>query len=262
MNEQKKRQFDFEDLLDIMAKLRSKDGCPWDKQQTHDTLRQYILEEAYEVVDAIDHHNDDELIEELGDVLFQVVFHAQIASEEGRFTIQDVIDGICKKMINRHTHVFAAEKVDTVEQVLNNWEKIKNQEKRFEDYTGKMKAIPAVLPALMRSYKVQKKAALAGFDWETIDGPLSKVYEELNELKEAYNKGDKDEIFEELGDLLFAVVNVSRFLDAQPELALLRATDKFIKRFEYMENAAKKAGKNLEDMSFEEMDKLWERSKL
>lgn len=258
----KEQHFNFKDLLDIMAKLRGEGGCPWDREQTHESLRQYMLEESYEVVDAINHKDDDELKEELGDVLLQVVFHAQIAAEQNRFTIQDVIDNICRKMISRHTHIFGDDTADTVAQVLDNWERIKSDEKGFDTHTERMKAIPSILPALMRSYKVQKKAAAVGFDWDDVKDAISKVDEELQEFKDVYLSENYGKIVEELGDLLFAIVNVARFLDIQPELALNEATEKFIKRFEYIENSAKGAGKRLEDMSLKEMDELWEQAKL
>jgi len=197
-----KQHYEFKDLLDIMAVLRGENGCPWDKEQTHDSLRQYLLEESYEVLAAIDNRDDDELKEELGDVLFQVVFHAQIAAEENRFTMQDVIDGVCNKMIKRHTHIFGSERADTVEQVLDNWERIKTDEKGFDTYTQKMKAVPAILPALMRSYKVQDRAAAVGFDWNDVKDAMEKVDEELQELKDVYLSTNYGKIIEELGDLL------------------------------------------------------------
>lgn len=250
--------YKFRHLTEIMAILRSPEGCPWDREQTHESLKQYFIEETYEVLEAINLKDADKLIEELGDVLLQVVFHAQIASEHGEFTINDVISGICRKMIDRHTHIFGDARADTAEQVIGNWEAIKKKEKGLKSHTQVLKDIPAILPALMRSYKVQKKAALVGFDWDKPEDAMAKAEEEFRELKEAYLSGRKEDIREELGDLLFAIVNVSRFLKVEPEQALTEATEKFIRRFAYIEEHA---GKPLEEMTLEEMDELWNRSK-
>jgi tetrapyrrole methylase family protein/MazG family protein len=248
----------FRHLVEIMGMLRGPEGCPWDREQDHFSLKQYLIEETYEVLEAIDLEDMDKLVEELGDVMLQVVFHAQIAQERGEFGIADVITGICKKMIDRHTHIFGDEKASTSEEVLDNWEAIKKQEKGFESHTQVLRDIPSNLPALMRSYKVQKKAAQIGFDWDVIEDALLKVEEELGELKEVYNSGMEDKIKEELGDLLFAVVNVCRFLKQEPEQALTAATEKFIKRFAYMEEHADRP---LEEMTLEEMDSLWNAAK-
>lgn len=202
------------------------------------------------------------LNEELGDLLLQVVFHAQIAQEEGNFTIEDVITGICRKMVLRHTHVFGEAKAETADDVLVNWEEIKKKEKGIESQTGVLKDVPSNLPALMRSYKVQQKASQVGFDWDNVEDVLKKVDEEIDELKDVYKSKDVERINDELGDVLFSIVNLSRFLKVQPELALTGSINKFIKRFEYIETESKKEGKSLQDMSLEEMDELWNKSKI
>ena len=252
-----KDKYEFSDLLDIMERLRCEDGCPWDREQTHESLKRYLIEETDEVLEAIDLKDRDKICEELGDVLLQVVFHAQIGKEKGEFSIDDVITEVCRKLIRRHPHVFGEVKADTSEQVLENWEAIKKKEKGIESHTGVLKDVPANLPALMRSYKVQQKAALVGFDWDNVDDVINKVYEELSELKDVYKSENMERITDEIGDIFFSMVNLSRFLKVQPELALTRTINKFIRRFEFMEKESAKAGKKLEDMSLAEMDELW-----
>lgn len=257
-----KDKYTFSDLLDIMKLLRSENGCPWDREQTHESLKKYLIEETYEVLEAIDLNNKKKVCEELGDLLLQIVFHAQIAKEEETFSIDDVITGICRKMVLRHTHVFGDAKADTADDVLVNWEEIKKKEKGIETQTGVLKDVPSNLPALMRSYKVQQKASQVGFDWDNVEDVLKKVDEEIVELKDVYKSKDVERINDEIGDVLFSIVNLSRFLKVQPELALTSSTNKFIKRFEFIERESKKEGKNLEDMSLEEMDELWNKSKI
>ena len=254
---------DFQDLLDIIETLRNPGGCPWDREQTHESLKSALLEECYEVIDAIENEDEDEdaLIEELGDVLLQVVFHASIGKEDGYFDIMDVIGGISNKMINRHPHVFGNEEANTSEQVLVNWDEIKKEEKGIKTLTEEMQNIAKSLPATTRAYKVQKKAKKVGFDWDDVNCAMDKVKEELNEIKEVYNCEDKSIIEGEVGDLLFACINVARFLEVDGELALDKTIKKFIKRFSYIENEAIKNNKNLKDMTLEEMDKLWEEAK-
>lgn len=252
---------DFQDLLDIIETLRNPGGCPWDREQTHESLKSALLEECYEVIDAIENEDEDALIEELGDVLLQVVFHASIGKEDGYFDIIDVIGGISNKMINRHPHVFGNEKANTSEQVLVNWDEIKKEEKGIKTLTEEMQNIAKSLPATTRAYKVQKKAKKVGFDWDDVNCAMDKVKEELNEIKEVYNCEDKSIIEGEVGDLLFACINVARFLEVDGELALDKTIKKFIKRFSYIENEAIKNNKNLKDMTLEEMDKLWEEAK-
>ncbi|MDZ5015305.1 nucleoside triphosphate pyrophosphohydrolase [Clostridium perfringens] len=252
---------DFQDLLDIIETLRNPGGCPWDREQTHESLKSALLEECYEVIDAIENEDEDALIEELGDVLLQVVFHASIGKEDGYFDIMDVIGEISNKMINRHPHVFGNEKANTSEQVLVNWDEIKKEEKGIKTLTEEMQNIAKSLPATTRAYKVQKKAKKVGFDWDDVNCAMDKVKEELNEIKEVYNCEDKSIIEGEVGDLLFACINVARFLEVDGELALDKTIKKFIKRFSYIENEAIKNNKNLKDMTLEEMDKLWEEAK-
>ncbi len=252
---------DFQDLLDIIETLRNPGGCPWDREQTHESLKSALLEECYEVIDAIENEDEDALIEELGDVLLQVVFHASIGKEDGYFDIMDVIGGISNKMINRHPHVFGNEEANTSEQVLVNWDEIKKEEKGIKTLTEEMQNIAKSLPATTRAYKVQKKAKKVGFDWDDVNCAMDKVKEELNEIKEVYNCEDKSIIEGEVGDLLFACINVARFLEIDGELALDKTIKKFINRFSYIENEAIKNNKNLKDMTLEEMDKLWEEAK-
>jgi tetrapyrrole methylase family protein/MazG family protein len=256
-----KEKYDFNELVEIMKTLRSENGCPWDREQSHESLKRYLIEETYEVLETIDANDKKALCDELGDVLLQVVFHSEIARSEGTFDINDVITGICQKMIIRHPHVFGEGKADTPDEVLENWEAIKKKEKKLKSQTGVLKDVPSNLPALMRSYKVQQKAAQVGFDWDDIDDAFSKVDEEIQELRDVYKSNNVERITDELGDAFFALVNVSRFLKIQPELALSGTIGKFIRRFEYIEQQSTKAGKKLEDMSLAEMDELWNEAK-
>ncbi len=252
----------LDDLVEIMAKLRGNPGCPWDKAQTHETLKPYIIEEAYEVVDAIERNSREDLIEELGDLLLQIVFHSRLGEERGEFDIGDVIEGVCEKMIRRHPHIFGDIAVDGTDEVLKNWEEIKREEKDMKSEAESMMNLPKTLPALMKAFKVQEKAARVGFDWDDVRGAIDKVYEELDELKEVYNTGNSDKIREEMGDLLFACVNVARFLEVEPELALNDAVKKFISRFNYVEATAAESDRSLQDMSLQEMEELWQQSKI
>jgi tetrapyrrole methylase family protein/MazG family protein len=246
-------------LVAIMDTLRSEKGCPWDRKQDHSSLKENLIEEAYEVIDAIENQSMEDLEEELGDVLLQVVFHSQIAKENGFFNFNDVVRNICDKLVYRHPHIFSNVKATTSEEVLTNWEKLKKIEKGMTSQTEVLRSIPPSLPALMRAYKVQKKAGDVGFDWPEIENVMGKVEEEWNELLEVYYSAEKGKIVEELGDLLFSIVNISRFLKIQPELALGQAIEKFIERFSYIE---KNTDKNFEEMTLEEMDRLWEQSKI
>lgn len=257
-----KDKYEFRDLVDIMELLRSAEGCPWDREQTHESLKKYLIEETYEVLEVIDLKDKKRLCEELGDVLLQIVFHAQIGREEGTFDITDVITRVCRKMVERHPHVFGTGKANTPDEVVDNWEAIKKKEKGLTSHTGVLKDVPANLPALMRSYKVQQKAAQVGFDWDRVEDAFSKVEEEIQELKDVYQSKNVERITDELGDAFFALVNVARFVKVQPELALTGTINKFIRRFEYIEREAAKEGKRLEDMSLAEMDELWNQAKI
>ncbi|MGI6176419.1 MAG: nucleoside triphosphate pyrophosphohydrolase [Christensenellales bacterium] len=254
-------RFGFAQLMQIMEMLRAPKGCPWDREQTHESLKSALIEECYEVLDAIEKQDDDALTEELGDVLLQVAFHAQIAKEQGRFTEQDITSGICSKLISRHPHIFGNESAKDPAQVLRSWERIKRDEKGFQSQSEVLRSVPACFPALMRAFKVQKKAANVGFDWEDVLDAFEKIEEEAGELERALAQNDAQNTREELGDLLFAVVNVARLLKMDPEAVLKEATQKFISRFERMENAAQKQGLTLENMTLQQMDALWERAK-
>lgn len=256
-----KEKYFTEDLLRIMEILRSKDGCPWDAEQTHESIKKNFIEETYEVIEAINKDDRALLCEELGDVLLQVVFHAQMEKEQGSFTYDDVTDGICKKLIERHPHVFGDVSVSGTDDVLRNWEDIKNRSKGQDTQTKAMNDIPRELPALMRSTKIQKKAKKAGFDWDSIDGALLKLQEEVAELNEALAEDDNNHKQEELGDVLFAAVNVSRFMDCDAEEALTGANDKFISRFSLVEKMAGERGIDMKNSSLEELDKLWNEAK-
>lgn len=261
MNFERKEQYTMQDLLQIMKILRSPDGCPWDKEQTHQSIRSNFIEETYEAIEAIDIQDEDLLKEELGDVLLQVVFHAQMEEEQGHFSYADVVDGICKKLIVRHPHIFSSVTAHTSEEVLKNWDAIKMQTKSQHSQSEAMVSVSKALPSLMRSAKIQQKAAKVGFDWPNMNGALNKVSEELEELKEAIDEGNPQHTTEELGDLLFSVVNVSRFLKVDSEYALYQACDKFTERFANMEAIAKEKQLDLKQASLEEWDALWEMSK-
>ena len=251
----------LEEFHELVAHLRAPDGCPWDREQTHLSLRSHLLEEAYETIDAIDNEDPSALVEELGDLLLQIVLHAQIASEEGDFNLADVLRGIHEKITRRHPHVFGTAKVSGVENVLQNWEQIKADERanNFEKAEkGILDGIPLALPALSQAQEIQTRAARVGFDWPDVAPVMKKVYEELKEFEEAATNEEKTE---ELGDLLFAVVNLVRWYDVDAESALRAANLKFRSRFKYIEQNAKESGKTAAALSFEEMDRLWEESK-
>ena len=256
---QYKDSYGVKDLEEIVRLLRAPGGCPWDAEQTHQSIRRNFLEEAYESVEAIDEGSPEHLKEELGDVLLQVVFHALMEQEAGRFDLDAVADGICKKLIFRHPHVFGEVSVSGTGEVLSNWEELKRKEKGQATNTDALEAVARSLPALWRAEKVQKKAKKAGFDWPDVSGALDKLSEELEELKTAVAEGTNVE--EELGDLLFSAVNVSRFVKVDTEEALNGATDKFIGRFRKVEEEAARQGRALEGMSLAELDKLWEHAK-
>ncbi len=257
-----KNKKDFNDILEIIEILRSEDGCAWDREQTHKSLEKALIEESYEVIDAIDQDDDNSLIEELGDVLLQVVFHASIGKEDGYFDIGDVIEGICNKMISRHPHVFKdCSELNSSEEVLIKWDELKKKEKGYGSLTEEMKGITRGLPALLRAHKVQEKAKKVGFDFDDVSFAINKVKEEIKEVIDVYNTENVEKIKEEIGDLLFSCVNVARFLKVDEEIALNCTIDKFIKRFDYIERVTKENGIELTNMNIDEMDKLWEISK-
>jgi len=249
---------EFDRLVEIMAKLRAPGGCPWDAQQTHESLRPYLLEEAYEVLEAVDDADLGRLCGELGDLLLQVVFHAQLASERGDFDIADVCRKISDKLEYRHPHVFGTVEVSGADEVLTNWERLKRQEEEHQERESALDGVPRDLPALQQADKLQKRAAKVGFDWQTIQGPLHKIEEELREVQAAE---DPTESAHEIGDLLFAVCNVARFLKVDPEGALRQANRRFDTRFRSVERQAAAQGRKLADMTLEEMDVLWEQAK-
>ena len=246
----------FVELVSVLRKT-----CPWDMEQTHSSIRRGMIEEAYEVVEAINNNDFPNLREELGDVLLQVVFHSDLAREEGEFNFTDVVNYECEKMINRHPHVFSTSEAKTVDKVLEKWENIKSKEHGNITHTERLTGVPKSLPALIRGEKVQKKAADVGFDWDNIEPAISKVREELEEFCTAKAEANYEGMVEELGDLLFSVINVSRFAKIDPEEALNLSTEKFIDRFGMIEEAARKSGKRLEEMSLDEMDALWDEIK-
>ena len=246
-------------LYDIVKILRKE--CPWDREQNHDSLRQGMIEEAYEVCEAIDKKDFGNLKEELGDVLLQVIFHSILGEEEGKFILIDVINEECEKMIRRHPHIFALEKIKTVDKVFEKWENIKRIEQGNIRNQERLREVPSALPALIRSRKVQKKAAETGFDWDDISGALEKVNEETEEFLQAIALGNNEAIMEEMGDLLFSIVNTSRFLNIQPEEALNATTEKFIKRFSYIEDKLESEGVAFNRLSLEQLDELWNEAK-
>lgn len=257
MNFEFKDKYSFNDLVSIMIILRRPGGCPWDIEQTHKSIRRNLIEETYEAVEAIDTDDPVLLCEELGDVLLQVVFHAQIEEDNGGFSIDDVCDGICKKLIVRHPHVFGDVKADTSEKVLENWDNIKMKTKAQSTQAEAMDSVSHSLPSLIRADKVQHKAHKIGFDWEDIDGAMDKLREEISELEDAVKGNEQDRIADELGDVLFSAVNVSRFAKIDAEKALGDATDKFISRFSRVERLASERGIDIKTASLSELDELW-----
>jgi len=247
----------FTQLVNIMEKLRSPEGCPWDKEQTHDSLRPYLLEECYEVLETLDEKDYHGLKEELGDLLLQVVYHAQLAKEEDLFTITDVLETINQKLVRRHPHVFGRMVINTSEEQRVHWERLKKKEGK----TSVLDGVPKALSSLLRAHRIQQKASTVGFDWEKIDQVWDKVNEERAELEEAIESQNQASIEEELGDFLFALVNLSRFIKVNPEDALRSATEKFISRFKKVESTMEALGLDLKDATLEEMDAVWERIK-
>ncbi|MGN0467878.1 MAG: nucleoside triphosphate pyrophosphohydrolase [Acutalibacteraceae bacterium] len=255
-----KDKYNFDDLVKIMAILRAPGGCPWDAEQTHQSIKKSFIEETYEAIEAINKNDKALLCEELGDVLLQVVFHAQIEKEIDSFDISDVSDGICKKLIERHPHVFSDVKADTTEKVLDNWDVIKRKSKGQKTQGSAMEKIPKELPALMRAQKIQEKAKKAGFDWNSIDGAYEALGSEIEELKQAQSENE-ERIKDELGDVLFSVVNVARFLDTDAEEALTSSNDKFISRYLKVEELAKQRNIDMKNTSLSKLDELWQEAK-
>ena len=255
----RKARYDYADLLEIIRLLRSEDGCPWDKVQTHRSIRRGLLEEAYEAAEAID--NDDSVLlrEELGDVLMQVVFHAQIETEKGGFTLDDVADGVCKKLIYRHPHVFGTVQAEDSDTVLTSWDKLKRQEKGQKTVADSMDSVARSLPGLWRAEKLQKKASAAGFEWPDVQGALAKLEEEVSELRRAVEDGGN--VPDELGDVLFAAVKVGRFCGCDPEDAVNGTCEKFIRRFRAVEEGAAAQGREVSQLTLEEMTALWNGAK-
>jgi len=260
----------FEKLVAVQARLRAPRGCPWDREQTHGTLRTYLLEEAYEVLEALDTGDDKKFAEEMGDLLLQVVFHSQIASEESRFTVGDVIREIHDKMIRRHPHVFGETRARNSAEVLRNWEQIKADERRLNKGERKIRDIEApslldgvsrALPATLEGFQLTRKAARIGFDWEDAKGVIAKMQEETKELETALQAENQQKVEEEMGDLLFAAINLSRFLHIDPEIALKKANAKFSRRFRAMEALARESGREFKDLPREEMEALWDATK-
>ncbi len=252
----------FDELVEIMSRLRSPGGCPWDREQTHRTLKPYLIEEAYEVLDAVDGGDDRDLREELGDVLLQIVFHAQIASETGRFDIDDVVAAISGKLIRRHPHVFGDSTVESSDHVAQNWEAIKSDEREEKGRDPSiLDGIPSHLPSLLRARQVQKRAARVGFEWEHPQEAVEKAREEVEEFLQARSEADPDRLAEELGDVLFALVNVARYYGICSEDALRKTIDKFHVRFRFIESELRKQGREPLTATPEEMDQLWEEAK-
>ena len=254
-----KDKYNVNDLVRIMEILRAPDGCMWDQAQDHHSIRQNFIEETYEACEAIDDNDTDHLKEELGDVLLQVVFHTQMEKEKGVFDLNDVADGVCKKLIFRHPHIFGDVKVGSTDEILSNWDDLKRKEKKQETDTSTLESVSRSLPSLIRAQKLQKKAAKVGFDWPDVSGALDKVEEELAEVRAAIG-GDGD-VEEEIGDLIFAVTNVSRFVKVDSERAAEKTCNKFVRRFADMEQQAKAQGKQLSELTLEEMDALWDEAK-
>ena len=260
----------FEKLVAVQARLRAANGCPWDREQTHRSLRTYLIEEAYEVLEALESGNDAKFAEEMGDLLLQIVFHSQIAREEGRFTVADVIREIHDKMIRRHPHVFGETRAKDSAEVLRNWEQIKAEERRISSGRGGAKlpkevslldGVSRALPATLEGFQLTRKASRIGFDWEDASGVFEKMEEETAELKKALQEANHLKTEEELGDLLFAAVNLSRFLKVDPEIALKKANAKFERRFRAMERRARESGREFKDRTREEMESLWDAAK-
>ncbi len=250
----------FDDLVRLMTRLRGPDGCPWDRKQTLPDLKAYVIEESYEVVEAIDQNDRAALAEELGDMMLQAVFIAEITREEGSFDIYDAITAIHDKLVRRHPHVFGDVEANDAEQVLVNWEKLKQDERKAENKSI-LSGVPQAMPALLKASRLTEKAARVGFDWRRTDDVFDKIDEELGELREAVAEGDQEHIHEEIGDLLFTIANIARKVNVNPEEALQSTNRKFMRRFESMESRVRERDQNLDQLELEEMDRLWDEAK-
>ncbi len=246
----------FDALVEIIARLRAPDGCPWDREQTHATLRENLLSECYEVLEALDDEDSARLCEELGDLLLQITLHAQIARDSGEFEIDDVIKGIATKIVRRHPHIFGSTKVKDAEEVMHNWEELKREER--EEGASMLEGVPKSMPALAYAYEISRRAVRVGFEWEDIGGVIDKLAEEIREIKDSASREEKEQ---EFGDLLFTLVNVARWEGIDAEAALLEANRKFYKRFAYMEELCRQRGLNFPELSFKEKEDLWEEAK-
>ena len=249
----------FQELIEIVEKLRGPDGCPWDKEQTHKSLLPYFLEETYEVIESVDHEDWNTLKEELGDIMLHVVLQSQISTEEKRFSIEESLEEITKKLVRRHPHVFGDKNADKPFTAKQNWEVAKHKEKKRE---SRLDGVPVILPALTRAQRLQEKASYTGFDWDKVEQVWDKVHEEIIELKEAQTVGTKDHIEEEIGDVIFAIVNLGRFLKISSEDALRNTNKKFTDRFSYIEKTLESQGKSIDDATLDEMEALWNEKKL
>jgi tetrapyrrole methylase family protein/MazG family protein len=249
----------FDELINIVAKLRSPDGCPWDREQTRESLKPFLAEEFYELIDALDEDSPEAVKEELGDLLFQIVIQSQLSTEEGRFNIHDVVQGISEKLVRRHPHVFGGSQLKTPEEVVERWQEYKKNEGKI--YSSAIDGVPKSMPALLRASEIQKKATKVGFDWDRIEDVFAKLDEEIKELKEALERKEYKEIEEELGDIFFVLVRIANFLNVNSEDSLVRTINKFSQRFAHIEQEALQQGKKLNDMTLKEMDVLWNEAK-
>ena len=251
----------FDRLVDVVAMLRSKNGCPWDLAQTHESLKADLIEEAYELIEAIDAKVPKKICDELGDLLMQVMLHSQIATDRNEFSVDEVIENLTEKLVRRHPHVFGSVVATDENEVLENWEEIKRGEEGNKDRKSSLDGIPHSLPSLQRAEKIQKRASRAGFDWDTTEDVLPKLQEEIDEIEESIRNDDITEIEMEIGDLLFSVVNLCRFLNVQPEEALRKSTRKFVDRFQRMETALERTNKKFKDYDLSTLDQIWEQVK-
>lgn len=256
-----KDKYNMDDLVAIIKVLRALGGCPWDREQTHESIKKNFIEETYEVVEAINKQSTDMLREELGDVLLQIVLHSEMESENGNFSFDDVANDIVQKLVVRHPHVFGEVVANNTAEALNSWEAVKLKTKGQKNQTESMLSVPRELPALMRAQKIQHKAAKIGFDWDNVGGAVDKLYEEINELKTAMEQGKRLDIEDEFGDVLFSCVNIARFIDVDSEEALTASTDKFMSRFSLVEQMASEQGIDMKSSSIEELDRLWDKAK-